>query len=478
MPRAANTRQTGLKLGRLPDYPVISNLDAGSLPGAQALKVEMLKFVTHKAAIRANGKEGSHGTIRAAKDVLSEMCLRLWRLGFKVQSISALNGKHIEAVVRDHWACGASPKYLSSVMTQLNKLGDWLGKPGMVKSKESYLPEVDPDAFGNSMVADKSKSWTENGIDIGLKIAEADRKDARFGLMLRMCLALGLRRCEVLQVIPWKDDRQVFFDIRPGIAKGGRARTIPYLSPAQKEVVKYVKSQLKRNEFLGWTDPVLRCDGGLLKRNEKRYSQYMIDIGINKADAGVTGHGLRAEYAEDMSMLMGLIPATRGGNKGQMSQEDEDTIRLQVSENMGHSRTLITNAYYGKLTKKIQNSRGERLGAIALGGGMLAHVYMNPPPKMGAKGEYPRLQKRTIESTDIFVVIEIESEGLFTEVKEFSFKDCEATIQSAIRQLSIDRSVDPFVVLTDLMRMGAKLLAKYGVVLNPTSSPPAMLGSQ
>lgn len=465
MPRKANNRKHGVNLARLPNYAAISTLEAGRLPGAMALNVEMLKFVTHKATIRVNGKVSSNRTIDAAKDVLGEMCLRLWRLGFRVQSISAINGKHIEAVVRDHWACGASPKYMSAVMTQLNKFDDWLGKPGLVKSKEIYLPEVDPKAFGNSMIADKSKSWSENGIDISLKIAEADRKDHRFGLMLRMCLALGLRRCEVLQIIPWKDDRGVFFDIRPGIAKGGRARTIPYLSAAQKEVVDYVKSQLKRTEFLGWTDPVLRGDGGLLLRNKKRYSQYMTDIGITKSESGVTGHGLRAEFAEDMSMLMGLIPATRGGTKDQMSKEDEDTIRLQVSENMGHSRLNVTNAYYGKLTKKIQNSRGERLGAISLSGAKLATVYMNPPPRKNAHGEYPRLQKRTVDSSDILVVIEVSVDGLLSEVVEFSFKDTDANIQTTLQRLKGDADFDIPRDVFVIKRLGAVLLGKFGVCL-------------
>lgn len=465
MPRTANNRKHGVKLARLPNYAATSTFEAGRIPGAIALNVQMLKFVTHKATIRVNGKVSSNRTIDAAKDVLGEMCLRLWRLGFRVQNISAINGKHIEAVVRDHWACGASPKYMSSIMTQLNKLDDWLGKPGIVKSIEAYLPEVDANEFGNCMVADKSKSWSENGIDLGLKIAEADRKDARFGLMLRMCLALGLRRCEVLQVIPWKDDRVVFFDIRPGIAKGGRARTIPYLSAAQKEVVDYVKSQLKRTEFLGWTDPVLRGDGRLLLRNEKRYSQYMTDIGITKSESGVTGHGLRAEYSEDMSMLMGLIPATRGGTKGQMSQDDEDTIRLQVSENMGHSRKNVTNSYFGKLTKKVQNSRGVRLGAISLSGAKLATVYMNPPPRKNTHGEYPRLQKRTMDVSDILVVIETALDGLLNEVVEFSFKDTDTDIQSTLQRLNGDTDFDFQRDAVDLKRLGAVLLRKFGVVL-------------
>lgn len=464
MPRKAQTRAHGISLGRLPDYKEKSDESLEKLPEALAFRIEMTKFVTRHAATRVNGGVASNQTIQKSKEILGEMASRLWRLGFKIKSLDSLNGKHFEAVVRDHWACGCSPKHMSAVMTELNKLDDWIKKPGLVKSKEAYLPEVDGNEFLVSMVADRSKSWSENGIDIHLKIAQADRKDHRFGLMLRMCLALGLRRCEVLQIKPWQDDRKVFFDIRPGIAKGGRARTIPYLDQAQKEVVDYVKSQIKRSEHLGWTDGA-ETGASLLFRNEKRYSKYMAEIGISKSEAGVTGHGLRAEYAEDMSLLMGLIPATRGGTKGQVSKEDEDLIRLQVSENMGHSRINVTNAYYGSLTKKIQNSRGERLGVIVLTAGKLANVYMNPPPKLGINGQYMRLQRRTIDTTDILVVLEEAQDGLLGEVAEFSFKDKEADIRSRLAGPDGEIDADPIKDTADLKRIGKMLLAKFGVVI-------------
>ena len=459
MPRQALTREYGISLGRLPGYTGKSNPSQGKVAEAMQFRHHVLALVTAKAATRVNGNSASNETIEKSKEILGEMAIRMWRLGFKITNLNALGDKHITAFVRDHWACGASAKHMSAVMTELNKLDDWINKPGLVKAKETYLPEVDPSEFKTSMVAKKSKSWTENGIDIGLKIAEADRKDKKFGLMLRMCLALGLRRCEVLQILPWKDDRADFFDIRPGVAKGGRARTIPYLSPAQKEVVEYVKSQIKRTEHLGWSDPVLRGEKGLLERNEKRYSQYMSDIGINKLEAGVTGHGLRAEYSEDMSMLLGLIPATRGGTKGQMSQDDEDTIRLQISENMGHSRINVTSAYYGKLTQKIQNSRGERLGSIALSGGKMASIYMNPPPKPGAAGVHTRLQKRTLDKTDILMVIEAPLDGLLSEVGSCLVAAAKSPEHADFAGLLAKKDV------TDLNRIGGTLLAKFGVVL-------------
>lgn len=468
MSRKALTRDHGIRLGRLPGYTVKSNFELENLPGAQALRTEMLKLVTAKAVIRVNGGKASYKTIEKSREVLGEMCLRLWRLGFQVKVPSSLNGKHFEAVVRDHWACGSSQKHIAAAMTELNKLDDWLCKPGLTKSKMFYLPEVDPNEFQVSMIARHSKSWSENGIDINQKMAEADRKDKRFGLMLRLCLALGLRRCEVLQIKPWLDDRQTFFDIRPGIAKGGRARTIPYLHPAQLQVVEYVKSQVKRDEFLGWPSEVKGSNvmvTGLLLRNEKRYSKYMAAIGISRSESGVTGHGLRAEFAEDMSLLMGLIPATRGGTKGQMSKSDEDTIRIQISENMGHSRRSVTGAYYGNLKHKLKNNRGERLGSIGLNGGMQASIYMNPPPRLNDKNEYVRIQKRSLENTAIVVVVESLQDGLFLEIGQFSFKESAELITVALAGLSKTENIDARNQAIELLRLGNILLAKFGVMM-------------
>ena len=464
MSRKANTREYGKELGRLPGYAVNSDENHERHPEAVAFRVAMLKFVTRTAVTRVNGNKASNNTIKKSKVVLSEVASRLWRLGFKLKSVDAINGRHIEAIVRDYWACGASPKHMAALMTELNKLDDWLKKPGLVKSKETYLPEVPSSEFKVSMIADKSKSWSVNGIDVDLKIADADRLDKRFGLMLRMSLALGLRKCELLQIVPWRDDRGTFFDIPPGIAKGGRARTIPYTHEAQKQVVQFVKSQIKRSEHLGWLDGD-EVEVKRLARNDRRYSKYMGHIGITKADAGVTGHGMRAEYAEDMSMLMGLIPATRGGTKGQMSREDEDTIRLQVSENMGHSRTNVTNAYYGKLSRKIQNSLGQRLGAIGLSEGKQAAVYMNPPPTRSENKPYPRLQQKTIDATDFVVVIETFEEGMTMAQMQFNFKENETAVKAALMEVPGATQAQAGLDAADLKRIGLTLLAKFGVFL-------------
>jgi len=71
-------------------------------------------------------------------------------------------------------------------------------------------------------------------------------------------------------------------------------------------------------------------------------------------DAGVTGHGLRAQFAENAALILGLIPPTLGGENNQMQQDDRDVLREKVSELLGHSRKSITSSYYGSFPRTSQ----------------------------------------------------------------------------------------------------------------------------
>lgn len=403
MARHVLTRLNGIELGRLPNYEKISDPIRASHPKAVAFRNEMKLFVQDKAAIRVNGKQSSDRTIETAVEILCEATDRIWRLGYRIDHIKQIKDEHIRAIVRDYWACGCSPKHLITLMTQLNKFDDWIGKPGLTRKKEYYLPEVNPKEFTVFHVATKSKSWSQNGIDVEQKIKQADELNHRFGLMLRIELAFGLRRCEVLQVKPWHDDRGDRLHIRTGIAKGGRPRDIDIDSEGQREILDYVKSRIGKTEFLGWVDGK-QTGQSLLKRNERRYSRYMSSIGITRKDAGVTGHGLRAQYAENAALIRGLLPATLGGTLGQMPKEEENAIRLKVSENLGHGRLNVTNAYYGNLKKK-STGRGHTLPFILLNDQSGLVTYVNPGPTQNPDGSYIELSMRQISTTSILVVL-------------------------------------------------------------------------
>ena len=309
------------------------------------------------AGKRVDGKVASHGTTTSTGETLRTCFRNLVDIGYKIQEPKNLTSKHIQALC-EHWY--KEKIAISTIQERLSRLRvfcGWLGKRSMVKSLPVYLPDVPPSLLKVRTNAQKSKGWTENGIDVAAKINEADRIDLRFGLMLRMMLAFGLRRMEVLHLHPWKSDQQTRLAIYH--AKNGRPRDIPIDSQAQRTVLDQVKCNIPIPDALGWP-LTLRGKRATLAYNIRLYNRRMAAIGITRNDAGVTGHGLRAQYAENAALMMHLIPPTLGGTAGQLPKDMITLKRQKVSELLGHSRIGITGRYYGSFARKAKPDEGNR----------------------------------------------------------------------------------------------------------------------
>ena len=301
------------------------------------------------AHTRVNGKVASERTVQAAGEALRAIFRLLVKLGYRLEDPRNINEKHIKALCAEWHRLERSPKTIQGYLSQLRTFCGWIGKKGLVKNVYYYLPNVPKDELRVKTVAMKSKSWAEVGIDVGAKAAEAMALDWRFGLMIMAQAAFGLRRMEVLQMQPWKNDKGHKFAAYA--TKGGRPRDIDIDTPVQRAVLDLIKSKIGRKDHLGWS---MKADGsaGSLKYSKRRYNYLMESIGINKVMAEVTGHGLRAQFAENAALLKGLIPPTLGGTPGQMPREDIDHAREQVSEKLGHSRISITPPYYGSFGRE------------------------------------------------------------------------------------------------------------------------------
>lgn len=455
------SRTQGIALGRLPGYIDTFNESDSKSQGAIRFRIAMCELAITHANKRVNGHVASYKTITASKDALGGMATTLWGLGFQLSTPDGISEKHLRAIIRHKWAYGISVGAFSVLMTQLGKLTTWINKSSILRDKTYYLPEVPPESFKRTKVATHSKSIMGNGYELETVIKNADRIDLRFGAMVRLEVALGLRRGEVLKIIPHLDDRAVYFDIRKGVAKNGRERQIPIETELQRQTLDYVKSLIGKREHLGWVDkPKGKCESpsNLLKRNEGRYNDYMQQLGFTKKQAGITGHGLRAQYAEDMAIMKGFIPATLGGTAGQLDQESFDLARLQIAENMGHSRIDVTGAYFGCLKAKIPNSLGQRLGTIRLEGSRVATVFINPPVIAKPTGEYAKMTSRKLETMEITALIDDLSTELGVELARLDLK---AVIQNTDSKFDAISEVDRVV----LQKLGRNLLDKFGVVL-------------
>lgn len=193
--------------------------------------------------------------------------------------------------------------------------------------------------------------------------------------MLLLELTFGLRLKEVLGIKPWEADKGRYLSIDGNIAKGGRPRIIIIEENAvgafQRKELDYVKKQCGRKESLCWP-------GRTMVQARAYYYHLMRKHGLTKAELGVTGHGLRAEYAENEALRQGLLPPSLGGTRHQLPKEQMQEISQRVSNNLGHNDLHTIGAYYGSF-RKAKAHIWTRTGSVVLDEDRLATVFTDPP---------------------------------------------------------------------------------------------------
>lgn len=327
----------------------------GSIGEAHFRLNAILAANVHK---RVDGTVASQGTITAKGETLHTCINDLWRIGRKITNPENLSHSHIEGLCRYWHEKSLAVSTRNARLSVLRDFSRWIGKNGMVKSLHEYLPEVDKALLIDKKVATESKSWTENGIDVLEKIILADAIDPKFGLMLRLCLVFGLRRMEVIQFRPHTSD--LGKKIRIYVAKNGFSRDIDIQMPEQREVLDQVKNSVGKYDHIGWRIN-RRGQIATLAYSFSRYDKSMAKIGITREETGgITGHGLRAQFAENMALIARMIPPTLGGTGGQRSKEDLDIIRAQVSALLGHKRISVTASYYGSFGRYVMPDEVDR----------------------------------------------------------------------------------------------------------------------
>jgi integrase len=304
-------------------------------------------LLSKHAPTRVNGKVASMETQETTRDILFACFRRLEKLGYMMNNPENMGEKHVRALVR-HWYFeeNKSNKTMQNQLSRLRVYTGWIGKPGLVRGITYYLPEVPPEKLKVQTATRKSKAWISAGIDVQEKIRQADGLDWRFGCMIRIAIAFGLRREELVHCRPHLADRGSHLHVLNG--KGGQPRYVPIDTPERRAALDFVKARLKGDEYLGWPYTV-RGKHATKEYSITRYNKLMAQIEITKKASGVTGHGARAQYVENISLEAGFVPTVLGGTV----HIDEDQLKikiLQISENLGHHRKSVYAAYAGKLS--------------------------------------------------------------------------------------------------------------------------------
>jgi len=290
--------------------------------------------------LQANGTIASFSTQDKRADVLFAGFKELSAQGYKLDHVKSFRGKHFKVLTK-HWEAQARAGQLSASTFQnrisiFRVFANWIGKPGMIESTSRY---VSPEFASRSSINRQDKSWQAKGVEIAAKIAEVQHKDARVALQLELQACFGLRAREALQLRPYLADQGSYLAITVG-TKGGRERVVPIDTSEKRLLIDRAKT-FAASKAASTSDPKMT-----LAQAKNHYYYVLRSCGISRKQ-GITGHGLRHNYANDRyQQLSGNASPVRGGT---LSNRNEDYVaRLSVAEELGHSRESITTHYLGR----------------------------------------------------------------------------------------------------------------------------------
>ncbi|MGA0565571.1 phage integrase N-terminal domain-containing protein [Ancylobacter sp. VNQ12] len=269
--------------------------------------------------------DGSWATRHQRQSGLIAIAGELRQLGYKMPDARSLKPKHIQALLT-HWrASGISDA------TMKNRLG-WVrwwalrtGKPGLIPRDNAALGIGEKTTF-------KGPRAEATG---------ASKRDAlpeRMQLAIRLQMAFGLRLEESLKFRAATADHRTYVTLQASWCKGNRTRAIPVTHERQRDLL----DELHRV-----------CGDGSLIPNGTSYIAFRKQLENATLAAGITNmHKHRHWYAcWRYRTLSGVqAPAEGGPTHDQVTPAERarlDAVRLQVSQELGHNRIDVTDAYLG-----------------------------------------------------------------------------------------------------------------------------------
>ncbi len=275
-----------------------------------------------------NNKDGSYRTQDDRRHSLIQIATTLYELGYKLDHLRFMKPKHIHALVK-HWSSnGDSSASMKNRMSHLR----WLMQK--FDGKIHMVPSNDELGIAKRVyVSNQDKSQVLTEADLG-KI-----KDPLMQHSLKGQVLFGLRMEESIKLEPFIADAGQFLYIKK--SKGNRERVIPILTQAQRDWVKEAKclAQHKSNSLI---PPNVSY-----KTYRSRFDKACLRAGINHR------HGLRHYYAQQRyKELAGWESPVKGGPTGDqltsLQKSIDRAVRLQVSLELGHSRSSILSHYCGR----------------------------------------------------------------------------------------------------------------------------------
>ncbi|NOU04735.1 MAG: integrase [Hyphomicrobiaceae bacterium] len=272
-----------------------------------------------------HGRDGSFATRSNREDMLAMMAADLKAGGFKLPTPASLKPKHVEFLIERWRADGITTATMKNRMAVIRWWAEKVNKASVVQRRnEDY-------GIGEALTA-KSRAYALEGE----RLAAIQCPLVRLALELQA--TFGLRREEAIKFkvsIADQSDRVV---LRPSWTKGGRGRTIPIVSPKQRELLDRVRGVAG--------DGALIPDGKKYVEQLKAYEYQTLAAGLRNT------HGLRHAWAQQryQELTCWAAPAAGGPAMSAMSARDQRAdrqARLKLSQELGHNRIEITKVYLG-----------------------------------------------------------------------------------------------------------------------------------
>ena len=304
---------------------------------------------------------------------------------FEISSLYNLKEKHINFLV-DHWVAKNQTRgTIENKLTYLLTLATWLKKGNVVKAPESYasLSKL-PKRTG---IATDDRSWESNGIEANDLIGRIAMENKFIGIQLMLQVTFGLRTEESMLLRPFdtvmRMHGETYLMVQDG-TKGGRHRRVEIDDESQLEVIEIAKGFI--NTKSKTTIPLEYS----LKQWKSKYYNVLRKYGLTKKMLGVTAHGLRAQYLNNLyKILTDKDSPVRGGEAPGV--DILRSARKIIADHAGHSAESKANAYIGshaaikaraakdltdeQILKAIENTDGNKMKAAEVLGCARSYLY-------------------------------------------------------------------------------------------------------
>ena len=308
-------------------------------------------LATHNWRHAAKAKGVSHKTVKERMSYLYGWFTRMWRDPTRPLKVmpSRIREKHLRFEIERWKREQLAPATVQTYHSFLRTFCCWIEKPNLLKPLQAYFDEAH--RYRRNYAASRDLSWEGDRIDAERAIAKIAHHDRYVGASLHIQLAFGLRVKESIMLRPHIDvvtaaqtcltntSADHYLDTHRG-TKGGRRRYVPIDSNLKRAALEFARRVAVRTQD-SLADPSHNLD-----QADRRMRTVLEKFGVTRESLGITSHGLRHQYAiERYRDKTGVPPPVQGGSR--VKSRLDRRARLEIAEELGHSRTQITNGYLG-----------------------------------------------------------------------------------------------------------------------------------